>query len=171
MGINSCHRSAVFLDRDGVINRPFIRGGRPFPPSRVDELEVLPGVPNALMRLRDADFRLVVVTNQPDVGYGRVEIETVEEMHRRLAAMLPVDSIEACFHGRDEGCDCRKPLPGMLLRAAQECGIDLTQSWMVGDRWRELSFHAGGAVCLLWLGRWDDGVADVDALIGVEAVL
>ena len=87
---------------------------------------------------------LVVVTNQPDVGNGLVDREVVDEMHRRLAGALPVDAIEACFHRREDGCTCRKPLPGMLLRAAGNLGIDCTRSIMIGDRGTDIA--AGKAV-------------------------
>lgn len=87
-----------------------------------------------MARLKAAGFRLIVVTNQPDVGNGLVDREVVEEMHRRLAAALPIDAIEVCYHRQADGCDCRKPLPGMLRRAAARLGIDCTRSIMIGDR-------------------------------------
>ena len=138
---------AVFLDRDGVINRAIIRDDLPYPPTRVSEFEILPGVREACERLRNAGFLLVVATNQPDVGRGLVPREAIEDMHQYMSTLLPLDRIEACFHpGRGQSdCDCRKPKPGMLLRAARELGIDLKQSWMVGDRWRDVNCgHAAG---------------------------
>ncbi len=138
---------AVFLDRDGVINRAVTRDGLPYPPCSLDEFQILPGVPEACRRLKQAGFRLVVATNQPDVGRGVVPRELVDAMHKQMCKVLPVDRVEACFHpGRGQSdCDCRKPKPGMLLRAAREMGIDLAQSWMVGDRWRDVDCgHAAG---------------------------
>ena len=77
------NRRAVYLDRDGVLNRAIVRDGKPYPPSGLDELEILPGVPQALTRLNAAGYRLVVVTNQPDVGRGTMAPETVAAVHAR----------------------------------------------------------------------------------------
>ena len=140
-------RRAVFLDRDGVINRALEREGKPYPPTSLAEFEILPDVPVACAKLKAAGFLLVVTTNQPDVGRGTLAKEVVEKIHAHLTAQLPVDRVEVCFHpGKGlSDCDCRKPKPGMLLHAARELGIDLAQSWMVGDRWRDVDCgHAAG---------------------------
>ena len=105
----------------------------------VAEFELLPGVVDAVKRLHAAGFLLVVVTNQPDVSTGLARREAVVEMHRRLCEWLPLDDIKVCYHVEADGCDCRKPKPGMLLAAARERGIDLKSSWMVGDRWRDVA--------------------------------
>ena len=133
---------AVYLDRDGVLNRAVVRDGKPYPPSSPDALEIIPGVPEALARLRAAGYRLVVVTNQPDVGRGTMARETVDAIHDRMARDLPLDAIYACLHAGTEGCDCRKPRPGMLLQDGAANGIDMSRSFMVGDRWRDID--AGG---------------------------
>jgi len=139
---------AVFLDRDGVINRAVMRDGKPHPPDRVEDLEVLDGVPDALRKLRGAGFRLIVVTNQPDVARGTQTREVVEAMHARLTAELPVDEVVACYHDGDE-CDCRKPKPGALVAAAQRHGVELEESFMVGDRWRDIEAgQRAGCRCL-----------------------
>jgi D-glycero-D-manno-heptose 1,7-bisphosphate phosphatase len=134
-------RRAVFLDRDGVINRPLIRAGQPYPPSSLDEFEILPGVPEACQILKKLGFLLVVATNQPDVGRGTLAREAVEFIHEWLLQLLPVDRVMTCFHGgaaHGDPCSCRKPLPGMLLQAAGELKISLAQSFMIGDRWRDI---------------------------------
>jgi D-glycero-D-manno-heptose 1,7-bisphosphate phosphatase len=144
---NSELKRAVFLDRDGVINRAITRDGLPFPPMSLSDFEILPGVPEACAKLRAAGFLLVVATNQPDVGRGIVPRELVEAMNAQMEKLIQLDRIEICFHpGRGASdCDCRKPKPGMLLRAAAELNIDLAQSWMVGDRWRDVDCgHAAG---------------------------
>lgn len=138
-------KRAVFLDRDGVINRAIVRNGRPYAPQTISELEVLPGVPEALARLRRAGFLNIVVTNQPDVGAGRQSRETVERMHERLLRELALDDIKTCYHTDADACACRKPKPGLLLQAAREYGIDLQASSVVGDRWRDVDAgHASG---------------------------
>jgi len=138
---------AVFLDRDGVINRALERARKPYPPRDISEFEILPGVASACAKLKQAGYLLVVATNQPDVGRGTLKRETVEMIHAEMCRRLPIDRVEVCYHpGQGQSnCDCRKPKPGMLLRAAREVGIDLKQSWMVGDRWRDVDCgHAAG---------------------------
>ena len=143
---------AVFLDRDGVINRALTRDGKPYPPTRLAEFEILPGVAEACDKLKQAGFLLVVATNQPDVGRGTLKQETVETIHESMQRARPIDRVEVCYHpghGASE-CDCRKPKPGMLLRAARELGIDLARSFMVGDRWRDIDCgHAAGVTTIL----------------------
>ena len=131
-------KRAVFLDRDGVINRSVIRDGKPYPPSSVAELEVLPGVPDALKKLKDGGFSLICVTNQPDVARGTQKKETVEAIHELLMESLCIDEILVCYHDDGDKCRCRKPLPGMFLDAEGRLGIDLKKSFMVGDRWRDI---------------------------------
>ncbi len=130
-------RQAIFLDRDGVINRAVVRDGKPYPPAALADFELLPGVPSAIQCLRDAGFLIVVVTNQPDVATGVQRKEVVEAMHQKLARLC--DDIRVCYHVDADGCNCRKPKPGMLLDAAKDWNIDLRASVMVGDRWRDVA--------------------------------
>lgn len=131
-------RPAVFMDRDGVINRSVIREGKPYPPASLEELEILPGVPEALAALKAAGYWLVVVTNQPDVARGTTPKALVDGMNEWLKSALPLDKVLTCFHDGADKCDCRKPKPGLLLRAAHDLNIDLSASFMVGDRWRDI---------------------------------
>jgi D-glycero-D-manno-heptose 1,7-bisphosphate phosphatase len=131
-------RRAVFLDRDGVLNAAVVRDGVPHPPRSVDEVEILPGVYDACNRLRAAGFELVVVTNQPDIARGTQTREAVRRINDALLAALPLDEVVICPHDDADGCDCRKPRPGMLVAAAQRRGIDLSASFLVGDRWRDI---------------------------------
>ena len=128
-------RPAVFLDRDGVINRAVVRDGKPYAPRAADDLEILPGVTEALLRLRTAGFALIVVTNQPDIARGKTTREAVDAMHGFLLRVLPLDEIRVCPHDDPEACPCRKPKPGLLLQAPAH---DLGRSVMVGDRWRDI---------------------------------
>lgn len=134
----SASRRAVFLDRDGVLNRAIVRNGRPYSPCTLEELELLPGVAAACAALQHSGFLLVLVTNQPDVARGRQTLETVQAMNRQLADRLHLDAAEVCPHDDPDDCDCRKPKPGMLLRAASRLGIALENSFLVGDRWRDI---------------------------------
>jgi D-sedoheptulose 7-phosphate isomerase len=145
---------AVFLDRDGVINRAFVRDAKPLPPPTLQELEILPGVPEALHDLKRHGYKLLVVTNQPDVGRGTLSRQTLDAMHQALLARLPLDDIFVCCHTDEDQCDCRKPKPGMLLEAARKHNIDLAASFMVGDRWRDIEagYNAGCKTILIDYG-------------------
>jgi D-glycero-D-manno-heptose 1,7-bisphosphate phosphatase len=127
-------RPAVFLDRDGVINATIFRDGKPRAPDRVEDFVFLPGVEDAVARLRGAGFAIVVVTNQPDVARGWQTRERVDAMNALVCERLAVDALKVCFHDTADGCACRKPLPGMLHEAARELGLDVADSYMVGDR-------------------------------------
>lgn len=149
MGEHEVKRRAVFLDRDGVINQPLVREGRPYPPAEVKDFELYEDVPAGCARLEAAGYLLIVVTNQPDVARGTQTRAAVEEMHRKMLDALPqIARVEVCWHaGADHGdpCDCHKPEPGMLLRAAQAFDLDLAESFLVGDRWRDVDCgHAAG---------------------------
>jgi D-glycero-D-manno-heptose 1,7-bisphosphate phosphatase len=151
-GSKSEIRRAVFLDRDGVINRALIREGKPYPPRSLTEFEILPDAFDACTRLKQAGFLLIVATNQPDVGRGTMSQGLVESIHALMCRRLPIDRVEVCYHSGRGGpeCDCRKPRPGMLLRAAAELDLDLSRSWMIGDRWRDIDCgHAAGCRTIL----------------------
>jgi D-glycero-D-manno-heptose 1,7-bisphosphate phosphatase len=141
---NSKGARAAFLDRDGVLVVPHFRDGQSFAPRRLEDFRLYDDAVEATRRLKAAGFKLVVVTNQPDVGNGLVERSVVEAMHKDLLARLPLDDIEVCYHSQSESCDCRKPKPRMLLNAAAKLGIDCGRSVMVGDRASDID--AGAAV-------------------------
>jgi D-glycero-D-manno-heptose 1,7-bisphosphate phosphatase len=136
--LSAVTRRAVFLDRDGVLSRAFVRDGKPYPPKSLDELEVLPQVPEALQALKAEGFDLIMVTNQPDVTRGSIKREVVDAINDRLRIDLLLDEVVTCFHDDGDNCDCRKPKPGMLLRMQKERNIDLSRSFIVGDRWRDI---------------------------------
>jgi len=131
-------RRAVFLDRDGVLNRAIVRTGRPYPPRSMDEVQILPGVEEACRRLHAAGFLLIMVTNQPDVASGTQTRVAVDAMNAALRARLALDDVRVCPHDDADDCPCRKPRPGLLCAAAREWHVDLAASVMVGDRWRDI---------------------------------
>jgi D-glycero-D-manno-heptose 1,7-bisphosphate phosphatase len=136
-------RPAVFLDRDGTLNVQVIRDGKPYPPESLEQFRLFPDVPDACARLAAAGFVLVVATNQPDVGRGTQSQAVVEAMHSRLRELVPaITHIEACYApGLDKTQPPdrrRKPEPGMLFDAAELLDLDLSRSWMIGDRWRDI---------------------------------
>ena len=128
-------KRAVFLDRDGVINR---RAGKEAYVTRWEDFQFLPGVAEGIVALNRAGWSVIVVSNQRCVGRGLLSIEELEAIHRRmrtelLVAGAKVDGIYYCPHEKEPACDCRKPAPGMLLTAANEHQVDLRSSWMIGD--------------------------------------
>ena len=131
-------RRAVFLDRDGVLNRAVVREGKPYPPSTVEDLEVLPGVVEACEHLRQAGFLLIVATNQPDVARGQLRQDVVEAIHAALRIRVPLDDIRVCYHSELDRCACRKPEPGLLVEAARCWEVALADSFLVGDRWKDI---------------------------------
>jgi D-glycero-D-manno-heptose 1,7-bisphosphate phosphatase len=133
---------AVFLDRDGVLNQATIRGGRPYPPASVEQLNLRPDAASALTRLKAAGFLLIVVTNQPDVARGTQSRAVVEQINRALASQLPIDDFLVCWHDDRDACACRKPKPGLLLDAASRYPVDLSRSFLIGDRWRDIDAGA-----------------------------
>jgi D-glycero-D-manno-heptose 1,7-bisphosphate phosphatase len=143
-------RPAVFLDRDGTLNVQVVRAGKPFPPDTLADFRLYDGVTADCARLQAAGFVLVVVTNQPDVGRGTQTQAVVEAMHARLRELVPsITRVEASYapgQGREHPENYRrKPAPGMLTDAARALGLDLTLSWMVGDRAGDVDAgHAAG---------------------------
>lgn len=130
---------AVFLDRDGVLNRSFLQeDGKTHPPASPQELEVFPGVLDACQSLRRAGFLLIVATNQPDVARGAQRREVVDAINLELRRQLPLDDIRVCYHDEADNCPCRKPKPGLLIEAGLAWGLDFRKSFMIGDRWTDV---------------------------------
>lgn len=138
-------RPAVFLDRDGVVNER-----RPLLVRRWEAFRFRPGVLEAIARLAETPYAIVVVTNQGAVGWGWTARDELARIHREMVAAIEaaggrVDGVYACTHRATEDCDCRKPKPGLLEDAARELGLRLgPDSWIVGDNWKDL--QAGRAV-------------------------
>ncbi len=150
-------RPGVLLDRDGVLNRVVLREGRGASPRSFAEFQLLPGVRAAVESLRDAGLPVLVVTNQPDIARGLLAPEELERMHEHLRGHVPVDRIYTCTHDDSDRCICRKPRPGLLLRAAAEFQLDLEHSWMVGDSWNDVeAARAAGCRMILVAGAHAD---------------
>ncbi len=158
-------RRAVFLDRDGVINRNVEHSGRPAAPTALADFQLLPGVQSALRRIKVAGFLVVVVTNQPDVAAGRLSKEAVAAMHALIRRHLSVDDIRVCFHRDGDNCSCRKPKPGMILEAAAEHHVDLASSFMVGDRWRDIEAGRAAGCTTICVGHNSGAVVSSDAVV------
>ena len=143
---------AVFLDRDGVINQAKVRGGKPYAPRKAEDFVILPGVEDAISRISALGYLVLVVTNQPDINNKQVELAEVNVMHDRLAH-LPIKKIYICPHSQNEGCLCRKPNPGMLFQARDEFNIDLSRSFMVGDRQSDMQASKAAGCTSIFIDR------------------
>jgi len=144
-------RRAAFVDRDGVINRALVRDAKPYPPRSLQELQVLPGVADGLAVLRARGFLNIVVTNQPDVARGQLSRATVESFHQHLASRLAIDAFYVCWHDDADNCDCRKPRPGLIVQAARDHDISIPQSFLVGDRWRDIAAGQQAGCRTVWI--------------------
>jgi len=170
-------RQAVFLDRDGVISRPSIRERKPYAPRCLEELELLPGVPEALRALKAGGYCLVVVTNQPDIARGTVQRTTVDRMNAWLKSVLPLDAVLTCAHDDDDRCQCRKPLPGLITQAARELRVECTASYMIGDRWRDIEAGKRAGCKTFFIDRGYDEQAPesydfrVDSLLDASRII
>lgn len=129
---------ALFLDRDGVINKSIVIRGKPFAPTELRQFQILPGVSESLSHLKNAGFKTVVVTNQPDLSTGKQTWESLNEIHEFMEAHCHIDAIKVCSHTSDDHCPCRKPNPGMLMEASVQLDIELSESYMIGDRWGDV---------------------------------
>lgn len=129
---------AVFLDRDGVLIRSQLRNGRPVAPWALSQFQLLEGVSGACARLKQAGYLLIVVTNQPDVARGTLRQEVVESINALLRERLPIDDLQVCYHDEADRCSCRKPQPGLIVAASVKWGINLSASFLVGDRWHDI---------------------------------
>lgn len=169
-------QKAIFLDRDGTINKyvGFLRD--------IDEFELLPGAAEAIKKINASGYLAIVVTNQPVIARGEVTFDQLQEIHNKMETLLGqegayLDGIYFCPHHPDRGfegevpelkidCDCRKPKPGMLLRAAQDFNIDLAQSWMVGDGKNDIQAGKNAGCHTAFIGTEDFGQdVTVDSLL------
>ncbi len=132
---------ALFLDRDGIVDELvfYESSGEWEAPRRIEDLRMIDGVRPQLQRFVDAGWLLFIVTNQPSAAKGKASLEALTEVNDAVVAGLPIARSYVCFHHPNEGCDCRKPKPYFLHEAAREFGVDLAQSWMVGDQDSDLA--------------------------------
>ena len=173
-------QKAIFLDRDGTINKyvGFLRN--------IEEFELLDGVAEAIRRINESGWLCIVATNQPVIARGEVTVPELEEIHNKMETLLGlegayIDGLYYCPHHPHKGyegevpelkveCECRKPKPGMLLRAAEDFNIDLEQSWMVGDGENDVRAGkaAGCRTCLLGEGEYGQEMTAESLLEFVE---
>ncbi len=158
----------IFLDRDGVLIRSDVRDGKPFAVMGPEDMVILPGVKPALETLKHMGFKLIVITNQPDVATGKQKKGIVEAMNAQLQETLRIDAFKTCYHVDADDCTCRKPKPGMIIDAAREWDVDLEQSFMIGDRWRDIDAGraAGCKTLFIDYGYNEPAPVDPDFIVG-----
>lgn len=150
---------AVFLDRDGVINKAIIKEGKAYAPRTVQEFEIITGVAEEIIRLKKAGYVLIVITNQPEIARGTTPRSHVDVMNAIIRERMAVDGIFVCPHDDPDGCSCRKPKPGLILQAAEKHAIDLKQSFVVGDGWKDMeAARAAGCLEILLDASYNQGV-------------
>jgi D-glycero-D-manno-heptose 1,7-bisphosphate phosphatase len=135
-----------------------MRSGRAGSARTSSEFHIESEAAPAVRRLQDADYLVVVITNQPDVARGLVTAEEIDQQNVLLRETLSVDHVHMCPHDESDSCDCRKPRPGLLLNAAKDLDLDLEASWMIGDRWVDLAAAKSAGVAPVLLQRpwsWD----------------
>jgi D-glycero-D-manno-heptose 1,7-bisphosphate phosphatase len=143
-------RRAVFLDRDGVLNESYSGGASPH---RVEELKISVEARAAVTRLKEREFLTVIVTNQPDVARGLMTLADALAISACVRSTTGADAAYTCTHDSHDACPCRKPKPGLLLRAAGEHSIDLADSWLIGDRWVDVAAAQAAGVGSVLLER------------------
>ena len=164
-------RGAVFLDRDGTVNRSDVRDGRPYAPIRLEDFEIFPAAVAMVERIRAEGCPVIIVTNQPDLATGKQTRAVLDAMHDQLRSELAVVDILICPHTDDAGCECRKPKPGMILEAARKWGVDLRRSVMVGDRWRDIEAGRAAGCATVFVDRgYTEETAGSPADISVQSL-
>ena len=170
-------KKAVFLDRDGVINKIFMEGGLPISPPTFEKLKILPKVKDSIVTLRELNFLSLVVTNQPDVSRKKIELETVKKMNNFLKNEIKFDDIFVCYHDDHDNCLCRKPKPGLLLEASNKWKVDLKKSYMIGDRWKDIEAgRLAGCKTILIKSNYAEEIKskpdfEVDSLFGAAILI
>lgn len=158
-------RAAVFLDRDGVLNPLIDDEGELRSPRTREEFELDESARDAVERLQRAGYLVFVVTNQPDLARGNLPLPELVAMNAEVRARLNVDDLRVCPHDDDDQCECRKPLPGMLHVLARRWGVDLSESFMVGDTWKDVEAgRAAGCRTILLRRSYNEGV-DADHVV------
>jgi D-glycero-D-manno-heptose 1,7-bisphosphate phosphatase len=132
-------QKAAFLDRDGVINAALLENGKPRPPRRRSELQFLPGAIASIEKLMKNDYEVVVVTNQPDLARGALSHADLSAINDEISINTGISNFYICEHDEFHNCSCRKPKPGLIVQAAKDLELDLSKSFMVGDRWKDVS--------------------------------
>jgi len=129
---------AFFFDRDGILNKPIVKNFKPYSPRHLKELYLNFELIEFIKKLKQKKFKIIVVTNQPDIKYGKLSMYTLKNINSIIKKTFFIDDIFVCNHGKNDNCECRKPKPGMLKKASKKWKIDLKKSYLIGDRWKDI---------------------------------
>jgi len=170
------YNRAVFLDRDGVVNEVIIRDGEVSGPHSLEEFIWVEGIKEAVNRLKAASWYVFIITNQPDIARKKLDPIISEEISKTIYEHLLVDEIQVCPHDDHHNCACRKPRPGMLLSLAWRWKIALTESFMIGDSWKDIAAGQSAHCQTILLERYYNKGTEADfkvdtILSAVELIL
>ena len=157
---------AVFFDRDGVLNELVHRDGGLFSPRSISQFNIINSSKIAINRLKEMDFLIMVVSNQPDISRGSLNTSELDKMTNILFKELEIDDVFYCIHDDSNFCKCRKPAPGLLIQASEKWNIDLGKSFMVGDTWKDAEAAKNAKVKFLLLDK--DYNVDCNNLIRIK---
>lgn len=129
---------AIFFDRDGVLNRAIVLNNRPFSPKNIKELVINKFLKKTLLEAKK-NFYLICITNQPEVGRNNFLEKDVEEINISIKNYFKLNDVFSCYHSKDNVCDCRKPKIGLILQAQKKYSINLKESIVIGDRWKDIT--------------------------------
>ncbi len=135
----------LFLDRDGVINIPHVKKNKPFAPTSIYKFKLYKNIAKTLKYIKNKNYLIIIITNQPELSRGNLNLDTLKKMNKIIYTELPVDDIFVCGCVEDQSCACYKPKPKMLYDAKKKYNIDLKKSYFVGDTYRDIycSSNAG----------------------------
>ena len=173
--MSNCNR-AVFLDRDGVVNQVVFRKGQPSSPRSLEEFIWVEGIQEAVKRLKSASWLVFVITNQPDIARQKLDPIISGQISATIYQYLPIDEIVVCPHDNDDNCACRKPHPGMLISLAERWQVDLGQSLIIGDSWKDMAAGKNANCQTILLERYYNTGTEADfkvdtVLSAVELIL
>jgi len=131
-------KKCVFLDRDGVLNHAIVKDRKPYSPRIISEFTLMPHVVKNIKQLRNLGYLTIIITNQPDIATGKLSLKTLKLFHNILNSKLELTDIYFCPHLESDNCICRKPNCGMINDAVNRYNIDLNESFVIGDRWRDV---------------------------------
>ncbi len=129
---------AFFFDRDGILNKAIIKDNKPYSPRNIKELVLNLELVEFIQKLKEKRFKIIIITNQPDIKYGKLNRYTLNIINSVIIKKFFIDDIFICDHGKSENCECRKPKPGLLKKASEKWNIDLKRSYFIGDRWKDI---------------------------------
>ena len=144
-------RKAIFLDRDGIINHSLIENGKPIAPHSMSDFSLMDGVEHLIEKLSGLGYLIFIVTNQPDVARGKLRKSEIKKMHEFMCEKIKIDDVMVCYCEEGIDCPCYKPSPYMIIELAKKWNVDLGNSFMIGDRWRDVGAGLGAGCTTIFV--------------------